>query len=210
MSRAGPLIVAAFLLIANASDTLARGPPSTLRDLPQARVYLVTDSGRHRFKVWIAASDESRERGLMFVHEMSARRGMLFLFERPQFIAFWMKDTYLSLDLIFISDDCRVSDIAPNVRPQSLEPIVPSVPVVAVLELVAGSAAKIGLSPGHRLLLADSIGRAGHGAPCSQRRAVGQLPVLGRIPSEFTDLGIGDSRPCAKASDTPSEATRLL
>jgi len=125
---------------------------STLAGLPRSDLELVTASGTHRFQVWIAADDQSRERGLMFVRKLPPDEGMLFLFERPQFAAFWMKDTYLSLDLVFIRADGVVVNVAENARPLTLDPIPSAAPVKAVLELLAGTSARIGLAPGCRVL----------------------------------------------------------
>jgi len=121
--------------------------------LPQAEIEVATAGGAHRFRVWIAADDRSRTRGLMFVREMPADRGMLFIFQVPQPAAFWMKDTYLSLDLIFIDPLGRVLNIARDARPFSLTPIESDGSVIAVLELSAGTAKRIGLAPGDRIEL---------------------------------------------------------
>lgn len=146
---------ALVLLALPAAEAIGRRPPPLLAGLPKSEVQVVTASGAHRFQVWIAADQPSRERGLMFVREMPADWGMLFLFERPQYAAFWMKNTYLSLDLVFIRDDGRVSNIARGATPGSLQPIASSAPVVAVLELLAGTAARIGLLAGDRVILPD-------------------------------------------------------
>lgn len=124
---------------------------STMGGLPRSELQVVTDSGSYRFKVWIADDDPSRERGLMFVKSLPADEGMLFLFERPQLAAFWMKNTYLSLDLIFIRADGVVVNVARNARPMTLDPIPSVAPVKAVLELLAGTAARIGLVAGSRI-----------------------------------------------------------
>jgi uncharacterized membrane protein (UPF0127 family) len=150
------------LLTLPVAEAMGRRPPPLLAGLPQSEVQAVTTSGAHRFRVWIAADQSSRERGLMFVREMPADWGMLFLFERPQYVAFWMKNTYLSLDLVFVRGDGTVSDIARAATPGSLEPIPSSAPVVAVLELLAGTAERIGLLAGDRVVLPDRTGWDGH------------------------------------------------
>ena len=86
----------------------------------------------------------------MFVRELPPDRGMLFLFEFPQEVAFWMKDTVLSLDLVFIDPAGKVLNIAANARPYSLDPIESRGRAIAVLEVVAGTARTIGLKPGDR------------------------------------------------------------
>lgn len=152
MSRLAALAASLALLTLPAADAIGHRPPtSLLAHLPQSELRLVTASGTHRFRVWIAADDQSRARGLMHVRKMPPDHGMLFLFGQAQYVSFWMKDTYLSLDLVFIHADGKVADIARGATPGSLEPIPSSVPVVAVLELLAGTAEKIGLLPGDRV-----------------------------------------------------------
>jgi uncharacterized protein DUF192 probably involved in sugar metabolism len=84
--------------------------PASFAMLEQAEVYAATASGKHRFKVWIAADDASRQQGLMFVRRLPADRGMLFVFDGPQQAVFWMKDTYLPLDLVFIDAAGQVAN----------------------------------------------------------------------------------------------------
>lgn len=149
MSRFAPVFAVAALAAACAG-TPARAP-ALFPSLEQARVTVTTATGEHEFGVWIAADDRSREQGLMFVRDLPPDRGMLFLFEQPQPVAFWMKDTYLSLDLIFIDPAGRVLNVAADARPQSLTPIRSRGDALAVLEVLAGTARKIGLKPGDRI-----------------------------------------------------------
>jgi uncharacterized membrane protein (UPF0127 family) len=87
----------------------------------------------------------------MYVRELPPDTGMLFVFDQPQFASFWMKNTYLSLDLIFIAADGTVVNVAAWAKPLSLDPIESAAPVRYVLELVAGTAARVGLKPGDRI-----------------------------------------------------------
>jgi uncharacterized membrane protein (UPF0127 family) len=162
-------LAAVALLAAPASEALGRHSGSPLAGLPRSAVVVKSASGSHRFQVWIAADASSRERGLMFVRRMPADHGMLFLFDQPQFTSFWMKDTYLPLDLVFIRGDGTVSNIARDAAPGSLEPIPSSAPVIAVLELLGGTAAKIGLSPGDRVVLPDRAAVDGRDTRGGQR-----------------------------------------
>ena len=143
---AGAILVAAC---AGAADEY----PASFAMLEQAEVRAHTASGTHRFKVWIAADDASRQQGLMFVRQLPADRGMLFVFDAPQQAAFWMKDTYISLDLVFIDPAGQVANVAANARPESLDPIFSRGPVIAVLEVPAGTAHSIRLEPGNRIEL---------------------------------------------------------
>ncbi len=138
--------------------------------LPQAEIEAQTATGKHRFQVWIAADDPSRERGLMFVRELPSGRGMLFLFEYPQQAAFWMKNTYIPLDLVFIDPAGVVLNIATDARPFSLEPIPSQGEAIAVLEIPAGTARSIGLTTGDRVTL-PSLRTTGAAIPASQGSA---------------------------------------
>jgi uncharacterized membrane protein (UPF0127 family) len=109
---------------------------------------VTTRSGAHRFDVEVMRSEAERERGLMFRRFLPADRGMLFDFRTEQPVMMWMKNTYLPLDMIFIGRDGTVRNIAQNAEPMS-ERIIPSgAPVYAVLEVNAGTAARIDLAVG--------------------------------------------------------------
>jgi uncharacterized protein len=112
---------------------------------------IVTSSGRHVFQVEIANNDASRERGLMDRRYMAPDHGMLFEFDRAEPVAFWMKNTYIPLDMIFIAPSGVVTHIAANAEPLS-ERVIPSGgPSIAVLELNGGLAASIGLKVGDKV-----------------------------------------------------------
>ena len=87
----------------------------------------------------------------MFRTEMGADEGMLFPYEQPQMLSFWMRNTVLSLDLIFIGQDRRVINIAANAVPYSEESIPSDAPAIAVLELNAGRAEALGIVPGSKV-----------------------------------------------------------
>jgi len=142
-----------FILASLALAAACASTPALFPSLQQAKVQAHTLQGTHDFSVWIAADDKSRERGLMFVRELPPDRGMLFLFEFPQEVAFWMKDTVLSLDLIFIDPAGKVLNIAANAKPYSLDPIESRGRAIAVLELVAGTSRTIGLKTGDTITL---------------------------------------------------------
>jgi uncharacterized protein len=146
------LIGASLALFAACAISAARFP-AWFSTLELAEVRAETASGTHRFRVWVADDEKSREQGLMFVRELPPGRGMLFVFEAPQQAAFWMKDTYLSLDLIFVDADGRVANIAAHAKPLSLDPILSRGLVIAVLEVPAGTAGKIALAPGDQVVL---------------------------------------------------------
>jgi uncharacterized membrane protein (UPF0127 family) len=112
---------------------------------------LVTKSGRHDFRVEVARNDADRARGLMHRRTLPADRGMLFDFERVAPVSMWMENTFISLDMIFIRADGVVARVAENTEPLS-QRIVPSgEPVLAVLEVIAGTAKRIGLAAGDKV-----------------------------------------------------------
>ena len=112
---------------------------------------IASRTGVHDFTVELAVTPQDTARGLMFRRELPEGRGMLFDFQRGRETAFWMKNTYISLDMIFIRGDGRILRIAENTQPLS-ERLVPSGGRVrAVLEVIAGTAKKLGLAPGDRV-----------------------------------------------------------
>lgn len=111
----------------------------------------VTPSGRTRFFVEIADNDATRERGLMFRKSLAPDRGMLFDFHTPREVAFWMRNTLIPLDIIYIKADGTVLSIAHNTTPLSEAPIPSGGPTLGVLELAGGRSAEIGLMPGDRI-----------------------------------------------------------
>jgi uncharacterized membrane protein (UPF0127 family) len=105
----------------------------------------------HVFAVELATTPEEQAKGLMFRRSLPEGQGMLFDFHQEQPTSFWMKNTYISLDMIFIRADGRILRIAENTVPRS-EALVPSGgPVRGVLEVIAGTSKKLGIAPGDRV-----------------------------------------------------------
>jgi uncharacterized membrane protein (UPF0127 family) len=112
----------------------------------------ITSLGKtHRFRVEVARSDEEQARGLMFRTAMGPDEGMLFPYDQPRVLSFWMKNTVLSLDLIFIGPDRRVVNVAANAVPYSEQSILSDAPAIAVLELNAGRAKELGIVAGAKV-----------------------------------------------------------
>ena len=125
------------------------GVPARAGELDSLEI--ATSTGRHAFQVEIANNDATREHGLMDRRYMAPDHGMLFEFDREAPVAFWMKNTYIPLDMIFIAPSGVVTHIAANAEPLS-ERVIPSGgPAVAVLELDGGVAASIGLKVGNKI-----------------------------------------------------------
>ena len=138
-------------LLALGSVVAASQPARADVTVADQSLEVVTSKGRQRFVVEVVDTAESRAKGLMFRTEMAPDHGMLFDFRREEPVWFWMKNTYLPLDMIFARADGTILSIAENTTPLS-EAMVPSNgPVRFVLELNAGSAARLGLKAGDRL-----------------------------------------------------------
>jgi uncharacterized membrane protein (UPF0127 family) len=128
-----------------ATATVDRHPLSGLQVID-----LQVQSGEtmHAFRVELAASDEAQARGLMFRNELGDFEGMLFPSDGPEPRSFWMKNTPLSLDIIFVGIDGRITNIAANTEPYSLLSVSSAGLTSAVLELRGGRAAALGIEPG--------------------------------------------------------------
>jgi uncharacterized protein len=112
---------------------------------------IATRNGVQMFSVEIATTDEEKQTGLMYRKELADGKGMLFDFNPEQEISMWMKNTYVSLDMIFIRADGRILRIAENTEPLSTKIISSRGQARAVLEVVAGTAQKYGIRPGDRV-----------------------------------------------------------
>ena len=120
-------------------------PESGLKVVP---LTVTTPTGKHTFRVEVAATGEEQARGLMFRTAMGPDEGMIFPRQPPDVASFWMKNTPLSLDIIFIGTDRKVINVGANTVPYSLDPVGALDLTAAVLELKAGRAAELGIVPG--------------------------------------------------------------
>ena len=111
----------------------------------------------HRFTVDLAISDEAQRRGLMGRPSLAEHEGMLFPFAYPKMASFWMKDTLVPLDLLFIRPDGAIAGILSG-EPGSLKPLASNEPVSAVLEIAGGQAKALGIAPGDRVQWGDCDG----------------------------------------------------
>ena len=112
---------------------------------------IVTKTGVHVFSVEMATTEEEKTTGLMYRKELPEGKGMLFDFTPEQEVSMWMKNTYISLDMIFIRADGSILRIAENTEPLSTK-IIPSRGLAkGVLEVIAGTAQRYGIQPGDRV-----------------------------------------------------------
>jgi uncharacterized protein len=144
--RTARLWLAVAILVAFAALTGAAVQAASFGTLE-----IATRSGVHIFSVEMATTSEEKEKGLMYRKELADGKGMLFDFSPEQPISMWMKNTYISLDMIFIRADGRILRIAENTEPESTAIISSGGLARGVLEVPAGTAKKYGISPGDRV-----------------------------------------------------------
>jgi uncharacterized membrane protein (UPF0127 family) len=142
------LVVACLVAAAPAAAAPANCPSTGLATAPAT---FVTAKGKFRYSLEIAASGEAQECGLMYRKTMKRSAGMIFPFTPPRPASFWMENTPLPLDLIFVDTDNRVLTIAPG-KPFSRDLIDSGGVTAAVIELNLGEAKRIGLKPGDKVL----------------------------------------------------------
>lgn len=145
-------LVLAALLVATLSAQSYE--PSDLDEAFDTATLVISASSKacHRFDVWIARNRDQQTRGLMFVRDLPRDAGMLFIYDTPGRRSMWMKNTYIPLDILFVRADGRITNIAADTEPLSLNSIGSSEPVNYVLELNAGVANELGIVPGDRML----------------------------------------------------------
>jgi len=107
-----------------------------------------TDGRAHAFRVEVAATGQQQQRGLMFRTQMGANEGMIFPLDRVRMASFWMRNTVIPLDIIFIGPDHKVINIEADAVPYSEDSRPSTAPAMAVLELNGGRAAALGIGPG--------------------------------------------------------------
>ena len=127
---------------------------------PKVALTIRSASQDHRFTVELASTDRQHAQGLMFRRRMAKDAGMLFVYRTAQPVSMWMKNTYIPLDMVFIAADGTIAHVVQRTVPLSTETISSRGPVVAVLELNAGVAARLGITRGDRVVAAV-LGGAG-------------------------------------------------
>lgn len=145
----GGLIWAVFSLFSGFDAPSHPPRPGFSRD---SLVLRTQDNREYAFTVELARTPEEQAYGLMYVRDLPESTGMLFLFPDDQTLSFWMKNTYVPLDMVFLARDGRIINIAANTPPLSLDPVRSTAPGRAVLEIKGGMAEKLGLRPGDRVI----------------------------------------------------------
>jgi uncharacterized protein len=122
------------------------------QDNAAAMLTIVSASGPHRFTVELAETPAQMKRGLMFRQSLAPDAGMLFDFKQPTMATMWMRNTLIPLDMLFVDAQGRIVNIHERAVPQSDAIIAAAAPVRAVIELNGGTAARLGIKPGDRVL----------------------------------------------------------
>jgi uncharacterized membrane protein (UPF0127 family) len=143
-----PSFAVLLLFLVAAPAALAQ----TLQTFPTGELTIESASGPHKFHVELATTPAQLEQGLMFRQSMAPDAGMLFDFQRPAPVSMWMKNTFIPLDMLFIDTQGRIINIAERRVPESLDTAAAAAPARAVLELNGGTAARLGIRPGDRVL----------------------------------------------------------
>ena len=141
------LVFAAPLMLAAVA---ARGQPADVQ-FKRSSLTIVAGGRELKFEVDLATNDAERSHGLMFRKQLGAYEGMLFDFYQEMPVSFWMKNTLIPLDMVFIAADGTVKHVHANAVPMSTDAIPSLYPVRAVLEINGGSAALLGIKPGDKV-----------------------------------------------------------
>lgn len=146
--------LATLVLVAGLLAACSASPPPKPVDDPRNPVgafsdlVVETSTGKHHFQVELADTPEARDLGLMYRTHLAPDKGMLFDFGAPEPVSFWMKNTLIPLDMVFIGADGRVVNVAANAIPGDLTPIDSDGAVTGVLEIPGGEASKLDIEPG--------------------------------------------------------------
>ena len=133
----------------SAANTVELG--SSPAGLEQVPLTITSNGKEHRFTVEVARTAEEQAMGLMYRTKLAPDRGMIFPFASPAVASFWMRNTLIPLDMIFVRPDGSIANIAANTVPHSEEPVRSDGPVAAVLEIAGGRSAELGIKPGDKV-----------------------------------------------------------
>jgi len=124
---------------------------TALEKFEKSILSIETAKGVHKFEVELAVTPAQHSQGLMHRLNMAPKSGMLFVYSRPQPVSFWMKNTFIPLDMIFIAADGKIINIRQRTVPHSLIPVRSKANALAVLELNGGTASSLNIQPGDRV-----------------------------------------------------------
>ncbi len=153
-SRLSTALAGTALLVLSLGSAAALAqimPIENLSHFPRATLTISAHGRLDRFRVWIADTIARQAQGLMFVRDLPADEGMIFPMKPPEVAQFWMKNTYIPLDMLFVAPDGRIEKIIANAKPFSLAVLSSDAPVEAVIEIRGGEARQLGIGVGSRV-----------------------------------------------------------
>jgi hypothetical protein len=151
------LLLLTGFLAACRSDASAEPAAGTANESAQTVQATEAKLAGHSLEIWLARTSSEKSRGLMYFDAIEATQGMLFVYEAPQIMSFWMKNTKIPLDLVFFTENLEINGWIKNMQPgyglpeQGLERYVSELPAQYALELNAGSIERLALKLGDRL-----------------------------------------------------------
>lgn len=150
--------IACFACIATGLPAFAIADDALEGAFPASSIVISASGGAcYQFDVYVAATGAQSRRGLMHVRHLEARTGMLFVYRDDAVRSMWMKNTLIPLDMLFIFEDGIIESIATDTEPLSLASVASGEPVRYVLELNAGTAARLGIRAGDTMFWAGDI-----------------------------------------------------
>lgn len=145
-------LLRSFTIWLSVAAAAAAAPAAALESFAKSNLAIETASGHlYRFDVELALTPQQQAQGLMFRERMAPDAGMLFVYDRPQTAAFWMKNTLIPLDMLFVASDGRVVNIHERAVPHSEDAIRSAGPVLGILEINGGMSARLGIRAGDRV-----------------------------------------------------------
>jgi uncharacterized membrane protein (UPF0127 family) len=154
IGRKIPFVLGTLMMLLSANAALPQAAaPEPLTAFPQSLLAIKSATGKVvNFKIWTADTEQREQQGLMFIRDMDEHAGMLFMFPQNQRVSMWMKNTYISLDLLFLNARGKIDYIAAGATPLSETIIGPPTPEYAVLELKGGACERLGIKVGDVVL----------------------------------------------------------
>lgn len=148
MLRNSLLVISLSMMLNLPVAATAAEPADLLRDFPRDQLYISAQMRCVLIDIWVATTQTQRSQGLMYIESMDMHEGMLFLFQRSMKLSMWMKNTLISLDMLFIDEQGKIVSIAERTEPLSETIIQSGKEAAAVLELVGGASQTFGIQAG--------------------------------------------------------------
>jgi uncharacterized membrane protein (UPF0127 family) len=143
---------------APSAATDAAFQPAQLRNFTRSQLTIQRRGGRDTLQIWLAQTPDEQQQGLMFIQQLPADYGMLFVLDAPRPMNMWMKNTYVSLDMLFVDGQGRITHIVERAKPLSEDIISSGGQVAGVFEMAAGEVQRRGIAVGDRLIHSVFVG----------------------------------------------------